>query len=107
MNNMTPNDLEPSESSKAIGLVTMSCIALLGGIARQAHQRLSGKQIGWRHLAVRASISLFIGACCYYTFPTDARWAFPACGLLSWMGADGVSLLLQLFFKGSKGGDDK
>lgn len=95
---MTPNEIEPNKDF--FGVWVMALIAVLGGAARQAHQHLTGKPVGWRHLAVRATISAFIGACCYFAFPAGERWTYPACGLLSWMGADGVSLLLQLFFKG-------
>ena len=104
---MTP-ELEPRD-----GLLTMGLIALLGGIARQSHQWLSGKKVTWRHFVFRALISFFIGMVCSYAFPLELRdgehhhapWAFATVGLLSWMGADGVALLLKLFTTKNNGND--
>lgn len=93
-------ELEPKE-----GMITMGLIALLGGIARQAHQWLAGKKVTWKHFFFRALISFFIGLVCSFLFPKVgsppqyAPWSFACAGLLSWMGADGVSLLLKLMFR--------
>lgn len=81
------------------GLGTMSLAALLGGAARQAHQWLSGKTVTWRHFIFRAIISIFIGVICFHAMPKDAPWTYAACGLFSWLGADGIALLVQLCLK--------
>ena len=94
MNNAMTPEIDPKE-----GLLTMGLVALLGGVARNAHQWLSGKKVTWQHFVFRAAISVFIGVICYYALPKDAPWAFATCGLCSWLGADGVSLMIQLFIK--------
>lgn len=77
-------------------------VSLLGGAARQAHQWLGGRKVTWKHFLVRAVISLFIGAICYFLFPDHSPWSFAACGLFSWLGADGVALLLDLMVHTNK-----
>lgn len=76
-------------------LLILLMIALLGGIAKQAQLRLAGKKLTWKHFFFRALVSLFIGVLCYYILPWSA-WSTGLCGLLSWLGADGVTFLLDL-----------
>ena len=83
----------------------MAVLALLGGAARQAHQYLSGKSVTWRHFFFRAIISIFVGVLCYFALPEGEPWTYAVCGLCSWLGADGVALLFQLFLK--KGDGDR
>ena len=81
------------------GLTAMMVVAVLGGMARQAHQILSGKKVTIIHFFMRAIISGFIGLVCYFALPPATAWSFATTGLMSWLGADGVALLLQIFFQ--------
>jgi len=88
--------MEPQPPKNPLFIVIM--IALLGGIAKQAQLCLAGKKLTWRHFFLRALVSLFIGILCHFLLPPTA-WSFGLCGLLSWMGADGVTFLLDLVVK--------
>lgn len=73
-------------------------IAILGGLAKQAQFVLQGRKLTWKHFMMRAIISAFIGFVCYYILPATP-WSYGLCGLLSWMGSDGISFLLDLVVK--------
>lgn len=94
---MTPPELEPPR-----GVWVLLTVSVLGGIARQAHQWLGGHRPTWRHFVARAVISLFIGVVCSALLPAQSPWSFAATGLLGWMGADGVALLLNIVLKNKK-----
>ena len=81
------------------GLIAMMVVAVLGGAARQAHQILSGKKVSVVHFLLRGIISGFIGLVCYFALPPATAWSFATTGLLSWLGADSVGLLLQVVFR--------
>lgn len=84
------------------GVWLLVSVSVLGGIARQAHQWLGGHKPTWKHFLARAVISLFIGIVCSYTLPTTTPWAFAATGLMGWLGADGVVLLLDIILRPEK-----
>jgi uncharacterized membrane protein HdeD (DUF308 family) len=87
-------------------MMIMIVIALLGGIARQAHQWLTGKaRPGWKHFLMRAIISVFIGVVCFYMLPRSSAWTGAITGLLSWLGADGITLLIELLIKTKHGAE--
>lgn len=80
-------------------LLKILLVALLGGAAHQSYQRLGGKRIKLVDFGLRAVISIFIGLLFCFA-PHDNPWIFVACGLCSWLGANGVSVLVKLFFRG-------
>jgi hypothetical protein len=93
MSAMNP-ELKPEQ-----GIGTSVLISILGGAARQAHQWLGGRKITLRHFAVRSIISSFVGVICYFALPPTSPWSYAACGLFSWLGADGIALLLNIVVK--------
>jgi hypothetical protein len=93
-----PDPMKTINSAKG-GLAVMLIVAVAGGVARQAHQILSGKKVTVYQFGLRAFISTFIGLVCYFALPPATAWSFATTGLMSWLGADGVALLLQIFFQ--------
>ena len=88
--------MEPDQQRNLIGMILL---ALLGGGANQAHLKMNGRKIPWLHFMLRAPVSCLIGFVCYFLFPHDSPWSFVFSGLLSWMGANGISLLIRMTMK--------
>ena len=92
-------DINPVEPNGGAVLVA---VAVIGGAARQAHQWLGGHRPTWRHFIARAVVSLFVGVVCCYALPQQSPWSFAVTGLLGWMGADGIGLLIDILIKTDK-----
>jgi len=75
---------------------TKVLIALLGGTAKLAYESLTGRRHTIWHFILRGVVSLFIGVVCYHILPRDSEFGFAITGLLSWMGADGISILIEI-----------
>ena len=90
-------------STKAPGIVWrvsgFILMAVLGGLAKQSHDGLSGKVFTWRQFFLRAIISSFVGILCSFFLPRGAEWSFGVCGLLGWMGTNGVVYLLDVVLR--------
>jgi hypothetical protein len=72
-------------------------LPILGGLANQLSMALSHKEkITWSKFLCRAGISLFIGATCWFLLPRNNPISFATVSLLGWLGADGITLLLDL-----------
>jgi len=93
----------------------MVLMAVLGGVARQAHQTISGKKFRLVHVWLRGVISVFIGVVWFWI----AKWKvgsepLPAIyyaldSLFGWLGADGVLVLVRLITRSifRNGADDE
>ena len=89
-------DIDP-EKRRFLAFLT---ICFLGGAAHQLHDWLGGTRgLTWKHFVARAVISTFIGVVCFYVFPKDSALSYGMSGLLSWLGAGGISLLIEIVLK--------
>ena len=88
--------MEPDNQRNLVGMVL---IALLGGVSNQAHIKMTGRKVPWLNVLLRLPVSSFIGFVCYCFFPHESPWSFVFTGLLGWMGANGISLLIKVLMK--------
>lgn len=71
-------------------------VAILGGVAKLAWEVLGGKKHPFWHFMLRSVVSSFIGVVCYHIMPKGSELGFAMTGLLAWMGADGITLLVEM-----------
>lgn len=83
------------QTTELIGIAT----AVFGGLAKQMHDWLTRKKdFLWQHLVARAIVSAFVGLLFYYVAQkVNSEWTYIACSLSGWLGADGVSYVLNRF----------